>query len=115
MSKKPFTNSLVLSINKKSHKDNRTLVCLTCFSKGSGMTEAKQGSLTLNRIYKFFLKSFDLSNEHFPNAIYFKCRKGFERLEIGDKNIILTKPFDFSKRNQAGKSKCIINWTNKNM
>ena len=48
--------------NKKSHKDTRALVCLICFSKGSGMTEVKKGTVTLNKICKFFLKSFDLSN-----------------------------------------------------
>ena len=54
---------------KKSHKGKRTLICLTCFSKGSGMTEIKEVTLTLNRISKFFFKSFDLSNKHYPNSI----------------------------------------------
>ena len=79
--------------NKISHKDNRALVCLICFSKGSGMTEVKEGTVTLNRIYKFFLKLFNLSNQHFPNGICTKCRKVLERPEKGDKNIILSKPF----------------------
>ena len=82
--------------NKKPHKNNRALLCLICFSKGSGMTVFKEGTVTLNRIYKFFLKSFDLRNEHFSNGICAKCRKAFERLEKGDKNI-LSKPYDFSK------------------
>ena len=54
----------------------------------------KEGTVTLNRIYKFFLKSFDSSNQHFPNGICTKCRKAFERKK-GDKNIILSKPYDF--------------------
>ena len=78
--------------NKKSHKDNRASVCLICFSKG--MTE---GTAILIRIYKFFLKSFKLSSEHFPNSICSKCRKASERLEKGDKNTIPSKPYDFSK------------------
>ena len=36
--------------NKKSHKTT-ALVCLICFSKGSGMTEVKEGIVTLNRMY----------------------------------------------------------------
>ena len=42
------------------------------------MAEVKEGTVTLNRIYKFFLKSFDFSNEHFPNGICSKYRKALD-------------------------------------
>ena len=44
------------------------------------MKEFKEGTVNiLNRIYKFFFKSFDLNNEHFSNGICAKYRNSFER------------------------------------
>ena len=46
------------------------------------MTEIREGTVTLNRLYKFFFKLSDLINEHFPNGICAKFKKVLDFLEF---------------------------------
>ena len=56
----------------RTHNENKSLVCLICFRKGSSMK--KIVGMTLSRIQKYFMADFDPCNLKLPSSICARCR-----------------------------------------
>ena len=51
----------------RTHNENRALVCLMCFKKGSSVR--KITGVILSRIQKYFMEDFDTSTLELPSSI----------------------------------------------
>ena len=76
----------------RTHNENRSLVCLICFKKGSSMK--KSVGVALSRVKKYFKEDFDPSNQELPSSICARCRKSLINVEKG-KPADLDDPIDF--------------------
>ena len=77
----------------KTHNENRQLVCLICFKKGSRMLRITDKEL--GRIRKYFMEDFDPMNEKLPNGTCSRCRLLLYRIENG-KPCVIDKGVDYS-------------------
>ena len=65
----------------RTHNENRALVCLMCFEKGSSMR--KITGVILSRIQKYFIEDFATSTLELPSSICSRCRKILINVENG--------------------------------
>ena len=80
---------------KRSHEENRKLICLVCFEKKKHLNNISEGSKLISNIRQFFIQDFDPSNESFPYSVCSQCRKILSKVQDKE-NAILPVPFDFS-------------------
>ena len=69
--------------SKRNHSDNRKLVCLLCFQKGSSMTMI--ANKTLDRVKTYWFENYESNDERLPNGICGRCRILLEKVEKGVK------------------------------
>ena len=80
---------------KRSHEENRKLICLVCFEKKKHLNNIKEGSKLIANIRQFLIPNFDLRNESLPSSVCSQCRKILSKVQDKE-NAILPVSFDFS-------------------
>ena len=91
-----LTTSQFLPIKmKRSHEDNRKLICLVCFEKKRHLNNITEVSKVIVNIREFFIPDYDPKCEYYPSSICSQCRKMLSKAKDNE-NVILPAPFNFS-------------------
>ena len=78
----------------RTHNENRSLVCLICFKKGSSMSTIV--GVNLERVLKYFMEDFESCDLKLPNGLCSHCRNILYNHEKG-KSVLISDPIDYSK------------------